>query len=55
MKRLILKGICVSFGMTIGAGLILFGNSEGWAEEKHKISYKWPGEYVNKLGSNLHI
>jgi len=44
MKTLVLKGIRMLLAITIGAGLTVFGISEGWAQEKRKISYKWSAE-----------
>ncbi len=44
MKKFLLKGTSVLFAVIVSAGLTLFGISEGWAQEKHKISYKLPGE-----------
>jgi len=44
MMTLVLKGISIVLAISVGPGLTLFGFSEGWAQEKHRISYKWPAE-----------
>jgi hypothetical protein len=44
MKKLTLKGMSVLLVVTISVGLILFRISEGWTQEKHKISSKWVAE-----------
>lgn len=44
MKTLALRGMCVLTVIALGAALILFGSSDGWAQEKRKVSYKLPVE-----------
>ena len=44
MKTLNFKGISLLLAITLGVTLPLFSISEGWAQEKHKISYKLPAE-----------
>ncbi|HTS51690.1 MAG TPA: hypothetical protein VMH26_00290 [Burkholderiales bacterium] len=40
MKMMVFKGTTVVLAVITGAALTVFGMSEGWAQEKHKISYK---------------
>ena len=40
MKKLILKGMSVMLVVTVSVALTLFGLSEAWAQQKHKISFK---------------
>lgn len=44
MKTLISKKMAVSLVLTTGAALTLFLGSEGWAQQKHKISFKCSAE-----------
>ena len=41
IKTLLHKGLTILFAIAVGTGLAWHGISEGWAQEKGKISYKW--------------
>ncbi|MFO0795726.1 MAG: hypothetical protein U0586_16875 [Candidatus Brocadiaceae bacterium] len=41
MKKLILGGMNIFLTLTISIGLTVFGTTEGWAQQKKKVSYKW--------------
>jgi hypothetical protein len=44
MRTRSLQRISILLAITLGAGLTLFGISQGWAQEKRRISYKWTAE-----------
>jgi hypothetical protein len=42
------------FAVLAAAGLSLFGASQGWAQEKHRFSYKSPpGKYLQRLAIDI--
>ena len=44
MNRSTLKQMRVLLAITVGVGVMLFGMSNGWAQQKQKVSYKVSAE-----------
>jgi len=42
MKMSVLRGMCVLTVIALGSALILFGNLDGWAQEKREVFF-WVG------------
>ena len=55
MKKLILKGMSVLLVVTVSVALTVFGLSEAWAQQKHKISFKSLAENTKYMFTQQHV